>query len=257
MKKRYDIIYSLGKNCACATYLKRNNLRLTSGPFDWVGEASLADRAKIIEQDFNGFINENYLEKRESPNTEHDLYFDSRSKVSFVHDFLPGVSVQESLPAIKEKYSRRIARFYENVRSAKRALFIYFSIYEKTPIPQEEIFEMERVLSEKFGAEKIELWVIEHDENASKQEKLSCKKLSDRSIFWRGFIQGDDELLGNIERCEPIFQQAALSLSYEIKTRVLYRVSRIVENLVCAFIFSKKKRRPMRRKIRSFFGQRY
>ncbi len=47
-KHKYDIIYSLGSNCACALYLNKYALRTTSGPFDWVSEMSFENRIDLI-----------------------------------------------------------------------------------------------------------------------------------------------------------------------------------------------------------------
>lgn len=256
MKKRYDIVYSLGSNCACAKYLRDLNLRLSSGPLDWVVGATLSERAKLIEQNFNDFISLDFLEKRESTIKENDLYFDTRSHFLFGHDFPVGISLQEMFPVVKEKYARRIDRFFENVRISKHVLFVYFSLID-FPL-EDEMFEMERVLKEKFGSGKFDFWLILHDEKVLKnEEKITCKKMSKNMTLWTGYLKGDDDLLGNIERCKLIFKPVGLSLAREIKMILFRRTLHVVENLICAFVFSKDCRTTIRRKIRGFFGQRY
>ena len=53
--KKYDIIYSIGRDCACASYLQQNGLRLTSGPFDWLTNAGFEDRFELMLNDFQCF----------------------------------------------------------------------------------------------------------------------------------------------------------------------------------------------------------
>lgn len=53
--KKYDIIYSIGRDCACASYLQQNGLRLTSGPFDWLSENIERWQCHAIKFDEDGF----------------------------------------------------------------------------------------------------------------------------------------------------------------------------------------------------------
>ena len=59
MKQKYDIIYSIGRDCACAMYMKQANLRACSGPFDWLTNANFETRIDLILNDFQDFINKN------------------------------------------------------------------------------------------------------------------------------------------------------------------------------------------------------
>ena len=59
---KYDIIYSIGSNCACALYLNQNDLRLTSGPFDWITGVDFNTKINFILEEFKGFCDKNNLE---------------------------------------------------------------------------------------------------------------------------------------------------------------------------------------------------
>lgn len=264
MKKRYDIIYSIGYNCACATYLRELKLRLRSGPFDWVYGPTLKERAELIARDFDGYLNFGRLEKRETSNLEHDLYFDALSKTFFVHDFPPGIPAEKSFPSVKEKYDRRIARFLADIRNSRRALLVYFSIQETTPVTtREEILEAKRILDEKFDPAKIDLWVFTHDPETPKN-RIEEDLLAPGLRLYHGDIrlaQPRDEmdvLVGRKDLCLPIFRQAGLPLSAELNVkfrRTLNNLRNALINLRCAFILDKEKRKARRRKMRSgFFG---
>lgn len=254
MKKRYDIIYSLGYNCACAGYLRDLKLRLCSGPFDWVFGPSLKARAELIARNFEGYLNLECLENRETPNPEHDLYFDACSKTFFVHDFPPGVPAEKSFDAVREKYARRISRFYENVSRSKRALFVYFSILDYAPAAnREDVLNAKKLIDEKFGPGKVDLWVIAHDSDAARDEVIE-ESPAPGAMFFHGDFRITPPpknetvaIYGKKTLILPIFRRIGIPLRKELRLRWF----RIVENLRCALIFDKEKRRAFRMEMRS------
>ena len=48
MKNKYDIVYSIGHDCACSMYLKKHNLRVVSGPLDWLTSVPAHMRFNLI-----------------------------------------------------------------------------------------------------------------------------------------------------------------------------------------------------------------
>ena len=128
--KKYDIIYSLGSNCACALYLNKNNLRATSGPFDWIDGITFKDRINFILNDFNDWLNPNNLKKNtpKDDHLKHERYVDSKYNCIFPHDFTLNETLKSSYPKVKEKYLRRINRFYNNLTTKNNILLIWFSL---------------------------------------------------------------------------------------------------------------------------------
>ena len=86
------IFISIGVDCGMGTFLKQNNLRTTSFPFDWV--VSYNGVSKCIDNEFDDFI-EPLDEKRIN---KYDIYF--------YHDFRCISTYNED----KEKYFRRCNR---------------------------------------------------------------------------------------------------------------------------------------------------
>ena len=80
MHKKYDIIYSIGRDCACAMYMNNCKIRATSGPFDWLTNASFETRMNLILNDFADFLNPNdikFLPKDPNViNDEKNDYYD-------------------------------------------------------------------------------------------------------------------------------------------------------------------------------------
>ena len=67
MSKKYDIIYSIGRDCACAMYMRKTNLRICSGPFDWLTNASFEKRFEMMLNNFTGFLDKDKLKPMPKP----------------------------------------------------------------------------------------------------------------------------------------------------------------------------------------------
>ena len=129
---KYDIIYSIGRDCACASYLQQNGLRLTSGPFDWLTNAGFEDRFTLMLNGFEDFLNQKYLKKMPKPtqfpaDKNNDYYENIKNNLYFWHDFPADKSFDEAYPEVKLKYERRIKRFYENIK--EKTEFYWFGFH--------------------------------------------------------------------------------------------------------------------------------
>lgn len=58
---RYDVIYSLGRDCSCAMYMRQTNLRSCSGPFDWLTHAGFEKRFELMINNFDEFLEQSDL----------------------------------------------------------------------------------------------------------------------------------------------------------------------------------------------------
>jgi hypothetical protein len=104
-------VVSLGFFCGVANELKRFGLRKRSFPIDWLitdGETLI----ELIASRFSGFLDKDVLER---DNVRPDIIHNTRCKIMFLHDFPEGEPITEHLPANREKYQRRIDRFYETL----------------------------------------------------------------------------------------------------------------------------------------------
>ena len=131
----YEIV-PLGVNCSTAHFLRRQNLRKTAYPFDWI-VAPISSVADLINDSFFDYFTEKnfvYL-----PVVQRTLYNEDGSalevsetlvtpvickkyKLLFPHDFPENVSGEFS--RVKQKYCRRLERFQSLLNSKKKILFI-------------------------------------------------------------------------------------------------------------------------------------
>ncbi len=253
MKKSYDVVYSIGRDCACASYLKEFNLRACSGPFDWLTNAGFEKRFELILNGFEYFLDKQYLVQMEKPtmfpsDKNNDYYENTKTELYFYHDFPADTSFSDAYPSIKEKYERRIARFYNNIKTGKRVLLVWLS--HITDLPQEDVIvRLCNELSNKMQSSSIDFLIIEHEENLQTTiikklaDNISLYKLHTRAIDVNGFpaVQGDKV------RVSPIFMQYKLTDSTPVRIKVL--TSKILAKFLCAFIPLKR----YRRKVRDYF----
>lgn len=259
MRQKYDIVYSMGHDCACAMYMKSAHLRLCSGPFDWLAHSPFEKRIDLIINDFQDFLNRDYLEPLEKrpdrPNDENcDYYANTKTEVFFYHDFPIGVPLDESYPAVLEKYNRRIKRFYDNINKSKRVLIIYFSQFTTTP--DDVVLDAANRVCKKFG-KQIDFLIIEHAENVMPVVKRQIAKNVTRYSF---HIQQYDEngkqaLLGNQKLVKPIFLKYAARKP--LSTIIEREFRRRLSDVICMFLPFRTLRGKIKYRIRGRFNDVY
>ena len=137
MKKHF---ISLGYFCSVASELESMGLRNESSPFDWL-ISDFEGVIKAIQNNFENFLDYEYL----SQNRQYPAYYlNTKYNVHFYHDFSPYIPLKKQLSLVKEKYSRRIKRFYESI--SEPTLFVRY-------ISDEQLVN---------GSSKELLWIEEH-----------------------------------------------------------------------------------------------
>jgi len=124
--KKYDSIYSLGINCACAEYLRKNYLRKWSGPLDWVGSDDVYAPFKTILDEFRLFLDFSYLHKSEDGHALNVTWKHAQNQYRFVHDFFKTGNEAEQKQSVLQKYQRRVSRLLADLTAPKRVLFVWY-----------------------------------------------------------------------------------------------------------------------------------
>ncbi|MBP5296759.1 MAG: hypothetical protein J6Y94_05455, partial [Bacteriovoracaceae bacterium] len=131
-KTKFDLVVSLGEDCACSSYLRRCKLQNFSYPFDWLMSAPCKSRLDLILNNFADFFNKEDLSPLEKPKTgivdeKCDYYADKRYGFHFLHDFRIGEPFDSEYLRVKARFERRIKRMYEQIAAAKNILFVWWS----------------------------------------------------------------------------------------------------------------------------------
>ena len=235
---KFKYVISLGYFCSPALELRRLGLRDASYPLDWTISYDFSLVMRLIENHFVGFLSEDSLyQLKEMPN----CYRDKKNKVDFYHDFDELRSLKRQLFDVKQKYNRRIARFYDTIKHP--TLFVrYVSTLEEYLYICEN-YEMIQLFFKKFNSNNevhfvvsvdsdgiqssdMNIWYVEADENES-----VARKFLDKNEELRKYI------LENVEyRADGdlMLSQRKLSLGKRIgrklclKLKLYYRHNRTV-----------------------------
>ena len=126
------IAISLGYRCQVAQQLGFNGLRTAAYPFDWL-ITPFNSLYKLIDFEFVDFFDKKNLQLRTHFYYEDDgghlrdprylHVWEKKYNVLFRHHFQFNENYLDAYDIIREKYKRRIQRFYDTLRSGK---YIYF-----------------------------------------------------------------------------------------------------------------------------------
>lgn len=252
-KNKFDLIMSIGADCACTSYLRRLNLQIHSYPLDWLTNAPFKNRVNLLCCNFDNFLNLNDLEQMPKPtgfpsDINHDYYKNNKNLLYFWHDFQTGVPLEKSYYAVNEKYQRRIKRLYFEIEKSNKILFIYLA---KQNINFQDFIEGYQKLKEKFKNKDIYLLVIENSDKFEYQtfENNHILKIK-QDIISDDKKHHYDITMGNKTNCLKIFKQIKLNLPIKLKIkRIIYSILMFLINL----IFIKKIRRNLKDKLKITF----
>jgi len=197
--KSYDFVMSLGSACIVADKLGKNNLRLFSGPFDWI-VSNPYSTTQFIKHDFNDFLNLGNLEiKGIHENNTTYLVEDKKYNLLFVHDFVKDIPLAAQYAELHKKYTRRISNFYSWASKAESALFVIY--FPESDNYLEQAKELLSTLKTRFPALNFDLMIVFlSDKREAKISKLldNCyiayvyhdeSKWVDSDSFWRHILR--------------------------------------------------------------------
>lgn len=220
--KKYDIVYSIGRDCASTMYLKNHNLRLTSGPFDWLTNANFEDRLKCLLNDFHDFLQITDLKKlTKNPNIDNDencdYYENVKTNFYFYHDFPIDIPLKDSFDNVNDKYKRRIGRFLKNIKNKKRILFVWFSHYTWTD--DKIIMNLCNQYCKKIN-KQIDFLIIENDKTKQIGELLSYQLAPNIIRYCISTNLQPNTIMGNIEDVNKILSLYAVKQPFKIVQKI-------------------------------------
>ncbi len=250
LSTKYDFVCSIGSDCGCAGHLVRRRLRRASYPLDWIGTwyGGILAVARLVESDFAGFLKiENLVREPNPPRAaqddhDHEYYHDIGAGVDFAHDFPLDVPLtdERSFPAVRQKYDRRIARFYESVRTSKRTLLIYWTWRDHPST--EDILRAAEVIRKKFSGSRIDVLAMRN---------VDCPDLAARTIGDGVFLvdgpfhpAGGHPAFGDKAVNDRVF--SLIRLRGKWREDMLRRLDRLRVRVVSALIFDREKRHAYR-----------
>ncbi len=251
LKKKYDIVYSLGTDCACSMYMLRHHLRSKSGPFDWLTHASFKTRMELILNEFQDFINLEdlrFLPKDEKMFNDEkcDYYENTRNSFYYYHDFPKDIPLSSSYTEVRAKYDRRIERFLNDITENDNVLLLWLAHNQKVDNQMAQDFCAQ--LRQKYNS-NLNFLIIEHDEtktNGEIEELTLTPYLTKYKLYTAAFDENHIPLtLGNIQNCNKIFSK--IKCQGKTTRWLKQKLKKYLIKTICIFI----PYRPWRKKIKS------
>ena len=182
-KERFDLILGLGPACSCTMSLRKAGLQHLSFPFDWIGPKPHTDeylhdvrlRAEHIAAEFGGrwLRAEDFTHFDPPPTHPRDCYFNEALRLLFIHDFEKGDDFDAVFPKVQAKYTRRIKRLLECIRSSRRILLLRVDRPDlEVSTPVEDARNAVRLLSEKFAPRHFELLILHRERGRSYDDRI-------------------------------------------------------------------------------------
>lgn len=164
MKRKYDVIFSMGATCGCSQALREAGLQLASFPFDWIGGHDICSKAQLMVDDFPGWFEPGTLTRIETPKfSKCDWY---RDKFGFtpIHDFPANVPLEDVLPKVRAKYRRRVDRLSRLIDGASRVLVAYFETAGREKASPEDVAEMRSILARRWPGVAFDALILKFAE---------------------------------------------------------------------------------------------
>lgn len=130
--QNYDLVFSVGGNCAAAHNLQYKGLRKFSLPFDWtyiVNDSALYKLAEGFKNNFKTFLLKENLEelapdKYSIDHKDKIQYKDLKTEYYFVNHFVKPINNINEYNRVKNKFDKRAKRLIEFINKSNKILLI-------------------------------------------------------------------------------------------------------------------------------------
>ena len=116
--KQHPLFFSLGSHCEIADMFGHYGLRHAAGPLDWVLTLDYDRFLLLLENDFEGFVDERFLTQYPDTHVINSLY-----NIDFRHDW-PDLDFSKHLPEVQSRLGRRINRILDLKHHEGKVYFI-------------------------------------------------------------------------------------------------------------------------------------
>lgn len=171
--KYYDMVISLGQNCHASMVLRNCGQQRYTYPLDWsagilwdrCGVAGLPGKVELICRHFQGaFEREDFVVFGEpAPDSPHYWVKNLKTGLQYQHDFPVGKSVDEYFSVFREKYHRRIDRFYEEIDRSEKILFFFLCYTDE--LTDDVVILCHNRLSCCFPDKRIDVMLVMRDDS--------------------------------------------------------------------------------------------
>lgn len=240
--QNFDLFISLGSACFCTQALRSSSLQFQSYPFDWLAGANFLDRAKIITSDFEDWLKKEYLEyvgEREHPEPKK-IFRNTKTDITFNHDFSIDEELDKSYPQVKEKYDRRINRLINNIKNSNRVLLVYCELPgTDNAVDDDTLIQGYNLLKEKFPYTDIHILYGINLPQIKYKKRIEIKITNNITRFGFDYnaYNPEEPLLVNKDKLSQYFTKYSITTKFltkqNIKQRRLEKIQKFLQQIIC------------------------
>jgi len=175
---QYDLICSLGGNCAAAHQLIERKLRQYSLPFDWcfiINEKPIQYLCEGFKNHFSNFalkknLQELQKDEQRSAHSNNAQYKDTYSGYYFVNHFPKNVPLNKAYPSFYKKLKKRIKRLEDKIKSSKNILFLVSICYE---FDYSVLSELKETLETLYPGKKFDFILVSFNCRKNEEFKIN------------------------------------------------------------------------------------
>lgn len=165
---KINYIIPFGSNCYIASYLKRNNLKIVSYPFDWIFSYP-NDIYDIINTDFEYFLNKDYY-----VNKDNTINYNSHTK------YCPNLRMFNHHNPYKdsdnEYFKRCVSRFNDVIKKEESKLFIMFFSDNNINNEIKNIIKLKELFDTKMSNYEL-LCIFQETKGYQRKKEFKCKNI--------------------------------------------------------------------------------
>ena len=166
---KFNYIIPLGTNCYISSYLKRNNLKLVSYPFDWIFSYP-NDIYDIINTNFEYFLNKEYY-----LNQDDTINYNSHTKYCINLRMFNHHNPYKDCD--NEYFKRCVSRFNDVIKKEENKLFIMFFSENNLNNEIRNIIKLKELFDEKIINYEL-LCIFQEVRGYQSKKEFKCKNIN-------------------------------------------------------------------------------
>ena len=209
----FDVIFSIGRACRPARYLKDHELRFYANPLDWMMSYSLDTVIHLYQTKFNDFFLHFSADK-----TNSNWFIDIKNSITSIHYAEIGLDPQ----AFNRKMKNRFKTVHKKLKKSNKICFIS-NRNENTKVFSDFLNEMSKIYSGKITLINIKsnneidgnLSLIKHDKiDISERLELIEYEFNDVNKNGTDKNINPDFWLGNEDLWNSIVKKISLKINF-------------------------------------------
>lgn len=172
MKQEYDLICSLGGNCAAAHNLRIRNLRPAAYPFDWTyftSEEAVYQLAEGFKNKFEKYmLKENLVELPINPSHPDKIQLkDTWGKMIWANHFTTNTNFNQTYINVKSTFDKRFKRLLDHIELSEKILFLFCTSFCLKP---DSVVSLVKTLHNLYPNKEFQIKVVSF--NCTEEEHI-------------------------------------------------------------------------------------